>query len=122
MQNFFKLVYSCLELEWPCRVTYAKGTTENYLGWHIGKVNKNGVLCHFIKIYPDVVKLDSARPIIQTVLAHELVHAWQTEKGINNRLDHCIDFQEKAIWLENELENRGILDIGNIYVPELDIS
>ena len=76
--------------------------------------NKGNVLRHNIVVtMQDMLKYD-----LNTIIAHEFVHAWQFENHIKGR-NHGKKFQNKAMKLAEYLNLCGF-NIGEIYRPDID--
>ncbi len=88
---------------------------------HIALHYSNGrIQKHHIKLA--VAGLNRDLRNAETVIAHELIHAWQAEqrkKAIKYDI-HGPYFQMKAYFLQHYLRGRGH-NIGEIYVPGTDI-
>ena len=74
------------------------------------------LVSHQITIYLDNQPQDSRD--IETLIAHELIHAYQEEKGITEI--HGQDFIDVAGLLTMYLQTAGIY-VGNIYIEGVDV-
>jgi hypothetical protein len=110
METLLTEVVGFLQLQKPYKITLKprvyKGNTAVYWG-----VYRKGVLVsHNIQI--SVVKLSSDIRGLETIIAHELIHAWQEENGITEI--HCKQFIKKSRQIEK------LFGIPNIYLKEYD--
>ena len=84
---------------------------------YIAKYNRGGQLVsHQVTIYLGNQPQDTRD--IETLIAHELIHAFQEEKGILEI--HGQDFADVAGLLSMYLETAGIY-VGNIYIEGTDV-
>lgn len=100
-----------LELIKPVKIKFSKKSHKAWDAEYSPKFNKWGELvCHHIKIYNN---RDRGRSIA-TLIAHELIHAWQEEREIGDI--HGKPFQKMARKL-----NSLYPELEPIYNPEMDI-
>lgn len=118
-----KLIQACtelLEIKSPVRIEFRDRIYKNSAGVHWAMVtDKNKVKYHVIKAsLPQIA--DSMRNL-ETIIAHEFVHAWQAEyKPIKKKM-HTITFARKAQYLQHSLKKLGF-KLNPIYMPDHDKS
>lgn len=106
--NIQKLI-NFLELKNPVEIQIRSKKRKKMEAGYWGLYAEDGELkSHLIRIYG----FDTSRPL-ETLIAHELIHAWQEENYIDEV--HGPEFIETAREIE---DNFGIRDI---YIPELDL-
>lgn len=99
-----------LELTKPVKIKFAKKCHKYWDADYSPKFNKWGELvCHHIKIYNNRDRTRS----IPTLIAHELIHAWQEEKELADI--HGKPFQKMAHKL-----NKAFPELEPIYNPDMD--
>lgn len=104
-----------LHIKGRIHITFTDKKNNYAVADHIG-LWKGKKLEHHINFYNRNARIDSRS--VDTLLAHELIHAWQAEnnKGI---VSHGADFQLKAHFLTGFLKGNGF-HVGTIYNPEID--
>lgn len=113
LEKFISSVAKTLELSEPVELRFRFKSNEEFDAEYWPKFNKwGGVKRHIIQFY-----ISNEFPLersFQTLLAHEMIHAAQAEKDIDDI--HGEFFQNKAKILELEF---GIM-LDKIFDPELD--
>lgn len=116
-----KLIHACvayLEIQRPIDIRFV--TRLKYKGWHAYHTTLNKgdkILKHVIKV--SLAATFDSRRDVDTVIAHEFVHAWQAEYAPKSAM-HGKVFAEKAFELRARLITDGF-DIGeDIYDAEID--
>jgi hypothetical protein len=114
-----KLIQDCvkyLQITRPYRVILqSKLKNPNWFAYHTAILNDNDkILQHRIHITMQEIETYH----LNTVVAHEFVHAWQMENGKRKEL-HGKHFQRKALELQGYLKLCGY-DIGAIYRKGID--
>lgn len=116
-----KLIHACiayLEIKRPIDIRFV--TRLKYKGWHAYHTTLNKgdkILKHVIKV--SLAATFDSRRDVDTVIAHEFVHAWQAEYAPKSAM-HGKVFAEKAFELRARLITDGF-DIGeDIYDAEID--
>jgi hypothetical protein len=105
-----KEIVEFLKLEKPVEIQIRTKTKKKVDAYYWGLYSETGELkSHLIRVYG----LNPERGL-QTIIAHELIHAWQEEKGFSDEI-HGWKFRVTAEDIEF---NFGIK---NIYLPDLDL-
>ena len=108
-----KLIADCksiLGVRKPLRVIVRETRNDNCaLYWNEGKR-------HTIELFLDTIRGDDRN--FETILAHEIVHAWQTENKPRSK-DHGRIFQNKAWELECALKTLGY-NVSKLYIKGID--
>lgn len=82
--------------------------------------NDHGKLVkHLITIYVGNILKTPGERNVETLLAHEFVHAWQEEFGKEDI--HGDSFIEMAGYLQERLTELGYDNLGAIYDPDTDL-
>lgn len=106
--NIQKII-TYLEIKNPVEIQIRSKKKKNMEAGYWGLYAEDGELkSHLIRIYG----FDTSRKL-ETLIAHELIHAWQEENGICEI--HGPEFRKMAQEMQEEF---GICDI---YIPELDL-
>lgn len=114
LQSFVDAVYNSLGLYKPLELRFRFQDNEETDAEYNPRFNKHGnIKRHVITLY--VSREFEFERDFQTLLAHELIHAWQAENDIEDI--HGELFQEWAGKLEKEY---GPIMLKRIYDPELD--
>ena len=120
MIGLFELIDYCVEwlgLEKPYTIKLNSKGKRSASAEYRASYNRGGELVsHQITIYLGNQDTDSRD--IETLIAHELIHAFQEEKGIIEI--HGQDFIDVAGLLSMYLETAGIY-VGNIYIKGTDV-
>ena len=104
-----KEIVEYLELDTPVEIQIRSKTKKKVDAYYWGLYAETGELkSHLIRVYG----LNPARGL-QTLIAHELIHAWQEENGYTEV--HGFEFAHMA----DELLLR--FNISNIYLPDVDL-
>lgn len=116
-----KLIAACvkfLDIRRPYRVSIQSSLkNKDWFGYCTAVIDDNGkILRHTIAITME----DMDKYHLNTILAHEFVHAWQFENNIGGK-NHNKRFQSKAAKLQDYLIGAGF-DIGELYRPDIDIT
>jgi len=120
MVGLFELIDLTVEylgLEKPYTIKLNSKSKKSVSAEYIAKYNRGDVLVsHQITIYLGNQRTDTRD--IETLIAHELIHAYQEEAGIEEI--HGDDFQSIAEMLTMYLQTAGIY-ICDIYVADVDV-
>lgn len=115
LKSFVDAVYNSLGLYKPLDIQFRFCRESEFDAEYWPKfTNRGNVKRHIIRVYV-TDDLEFNRDF-QTLLAHELIHAWQAENNISDI--HGQLFQEWACRLEKEY---GPIMLKRIYDSELDI-
>lgn len=85
-----------------------KKMTAAYWGLYTEKGNLSK---HLIRVYLGNFTNPDERPL-ESIIAHEMIHAWQEENGINEI--HGSQFKNLARWMSLEFK------LDYIYIPDID--
>lgn len=108
--NIQKII-TYLEIKNPVEIQIRSKKKKNMEAGYWGLYAEDGELkSHLIRIYG----FQTYRPTY-TLIAHELIHAWQEENGINEI--HGPEFKRMAY----ELSTECVIPTPGIYIPELDL-
>jgi len=115
-------LYNCcahfLGLRVPVKFTIRTGgQPKEYVACYTAAYRKGKLVRHDISVYTQ--NLEDEMRSFNELIAHELVHAWQEEQGINNPLHHCQFFVRKARELTEYLNGLGY-SVDNIYLACAD--
>ena len=120
MIGLFELIDYCVEwlaLEKPYTIKLNSKGKKSASAEYRASYNRGGELVsHQITIYLGNQDTDSRD--IETLIAHELIHAYQEEHGWTEI--HGDDFADIAEMLAFTLEAAGIY-VGNIYIAGVDV-
>lgn len=120
MVGLFELIDLSVEylgLEIPYTIKLNSKGKKSASAEYRASYNRGDILIsHQITIYLGNQDTDSRD--IETLIAHELIHAYQEEHNINEI--HGDDFAEIAGLLSRYLETAGIY-VGNIYIEGTDV-
>jgi len=120
MVGLFELIDLTVEylgLEKPYTIKLNSKSKKSASAEYIAKYNRGGELVsHQITIYLGNQHTDTRD--IETLIAHELIHAYQEEAGIEEI--HGDDFIDIAELLSDYLQTVGIY-VGNIYIAGTDV-
>jgi len=120
MVGLFELIDLTVEylgLEKPYTIKLNSKGKKSASAEYRASYNRGGELVsHQITIYLGNQAQDSRD--IETLIAHELIHAYQEENNIEEI--HGDDFQSIAEMLTMYLQTAGIY-VGNIYVADVDV-
>jgi hypothetical protein len=120
MVGLFELIDCCVEylgLEKPYTIKLNSKGKKSASAEYRASYNRGGELVsHQITIY--LGNQDTDTRDIETLIAHELIHAYQEENNIEEI--HGDDFQSIAEMLTMYLQTAGIY-VGNIYVADVDV-
>lgn len=103
-QEFARILGITKEFKIVLKNTHNKKADAKYWGMYTGKI----LVYHLIHVY----MLDACRDL-DTLIAHELIHAKQEEVGLNEA--HGTYFQTEAKRMEY------IFSLSEIYIPDTDI-
>lgn len=105
-----------LNIQHPYRITLqSKLKNPDWFAYHNCVIDTKGkILRHDIRITMEDINLYD----LNTIVAHEFVHAWQTENKIKGRT-HGKQFQKMALRLQVSLLAKGF-NIKDIYRPDID--
>lgn len=111
MENLIAKTIGFLRLQKPYKIVIKpklkKGTRAEYYGMY-----RKGILdSHLLRV--SVYGLDQDVRDFNTLIVHELIHAWQEENGIISV--HGPEFQDKAAFLGY------MLNMENIYIKDVDV-
>lgn len=116
------LIHDCihfLDLSRKYEIILKDKTKKTHTAKYEALYNDHGKLVkHLITIYVGNIFKTPGERNIETLLAHEFVHAWQEEFGKEDI--HGDSFIEMAGQLQNWLLELGYDNIGPIYCPETD--
>lgn len=103
-----------LELKKPYEIRIKSKSHNWAAGFCEQHTRKGKILKHVITLYlPNIINSDFT---LESVILHELVHAWQAENGLLIEGDyHGADFQSKAYDLGEALE------VADIFHPATDV-
>jgi hypothetical protein len=110
---------SYLKIKHPVTIIFKDRIWKNSLGVHWAEVKDNAIKCHIIKL--SLKQLPDDTRNINTVLAHEFVHAWQAEYRPIRKKVHNPSFIKKAKDLQGFLGYMGY-PVTDLYLPDTDIS
>lgn len=106
MTAFLKAI-DLLPVTLPVTVKYSHKDCQDAVAYYHPIFNRMGQLRgHKITVYMPTLAADTRN--VDTILAHELIHAWQEEKGYNEI--HGKQFAKMAVKLSAHLGLRGIFD------------
>lgn len=71
---------------------------------------------HLIRIYLNNISCSTNTRTFWGVVAHEMVHAWQQEAGIEDTKHHCKKFADMA----NMVKER--FSLGDVFIPDVDVT
>jgi hypothetical protein len=110
MHNIVQELKAYLYLDNPVEIVIKSRSKKNADANYWGMYNRKGILkYHLIHIYAGN---KSQRPL-NSIIAHELIHAWQEELGLEET--HGPKFIEAAHNIERDF------DLENVYMEEFDI-
>lgn len=116
-----KLILACieiLELKRPVDIRFvSRIRNKNWCAYHYAEIKNEKVIKHVIK-YSLETSRDTDRDM-QTIIAHEMVHAWQAEYYPHSAT-HGVRFRDKAFDLRDNLLNEGFDIHDDIYCAETD--
>jgi hypothetical protein len=116
MNKVIKICVEFLNIKRPYQVVLQTSLkNSDWFAYHTASIDDNGkILKHIIKItMQDIDKYD-----LNTIIAHEFIHAWQLENGITGKM-HGKRFQNMAEELQDELESYGYI-LDPIYREDID--
>jgi hypothetical protein len=121
IEKVITLASKILNLKAPVEVRFVpKLRNKSWNAYHIGRFNdSNKVIRHVIKI---ITGYEDSKRNTRTILAHEMVHAWQTEYAPKSAV-HGKVFQRKACELRDAIlneTNHGIVIQDTIYCEGID--
>jgi hypothetical protein len=109
MQNLIRQTIGFLQIEKPYKIVLKprlKGNAAEYYEMR----RKGKLVSHLIRV--SISNLETDRRDLNTLIAHEFIHAWQAENGIVKV--HGREFRKQAKALGN------ILNLDNIYIKGVD--
>lgn len=120
MLDFINACKEILKIQNPVEIILRDKIYKGYLGVHWTEVKDSGkIKCHVIKI--SLKKLENDIRGMQTILAHEFIHAWQAEYKPIKKKAHTPTFKRMSEFLETELAKKGFA-VSNTFVPDIDNS
>lgn len=118
MKTLIEHISDFLGLEKPLDiriVTKKRGVT--WCGDYRPDIDDKGNLKkHLIRIYLNNISCSTNTRTFWAIVAHEMVHAWQQERGIEGTKHHCASFAEMA----GRVKER--FSLGDVFVPEADVT
>lgn len=113
--KYINKMIKALKLEYPVelRIRRKNRNIKNAAACYEGLYRGKNLVSHRITINGSSIFNPDERSI-KTLIAHELVHAWQEEKGHSNTEIHGKKFAQKAAKMNIKFK------VPRIYIPELE--
>ena len=118
MERLIKYSREYLDIKKPIRIEIKNRIYKNSAGVHwVDRLDNGKIKCHIIKVSLNQISEDRN---MNTVIAHEFVHAWQAEHKPFKKIAHNNTFQNKAKDFQRYLHRIGF-DIQPLYRKGVDV-